>query len=102
RIVDLAKKMIALSGMRLNMDISIEYSGLRPGEKLFEELWHGNEERLSTHHDKIMIAETSSLSLESINATIDGFKAKEGWDSPSDELSKVIIDFANDSIVSEA
>ncbi len=102
RIVDLAKKMIALSGMRLNMDISIEYSGLRPGEKLFEELWHGNEERLSTHHDKIMIAETSSLSLESINATIDGFKAKAGWDSPSDELSKVIIDFANDSIVSEA
>lgn len=101
RIVDLAKKMIGLSGMRLDIDISIEYSGLRPGEKLYEELWHGDERRLSTHHEKIMIAETFSLDVSDITTTIDVFKFEYNWDSESSEVAKAIIDFANDSIVSE-
>jgi FlaA1/EpsC-like NDP-sugar epimerase len=56
RIAELAKKMIRLSGLELNKDISIRYTGLRPGEKLFEELLNDKENTLPTHHQKIMIA----------------------------------------------
>jgi len=55
KIVELAKKMIRLAGFEPNVDIKIEYSGLRPGEKLYEELLNDNENTLPTHHDKIMI-----------------------------------------------
>lgn len=55
KIVDLAKKMIRLAGLIPNQDIQIQYSGLRPGEKLFEELLNDKETTLPTHHEKIMI-----------------------------------------------
>jgi FlaA1/EpsC-like NDP-sugar epimerase len=55
KIVELAKKMIRLAGLIPNQDIKIQYSGLRPGEKLFEELLNDNENTLPTHHEKIMI-----------------------------------------------
>ncbi len=55
KIVELAKKMIRLAGLIPNKDIQIQYSGLRPGEKLFEELLNDNENTMPTHHEKIMI-----------------------------------------------
>lgn len=63
KIVDLAKKMILLSGLTLNKDITIEFSGLRPGEKLYEELLNTNENTLPTHHPKIMIAQLTQPSF---------------------------------------
>lgn len=59
KIVDLAKQMIRLSGFTPNVDIDIVYTGLRPGEKLYEELLADKENTLPTHHQKIMIAKTS-------------------------------------------
>jgi FlaA1/EpsC-like NDP-sugar epimerase len=56
KIADLAKKMIRLSGLEPGVDIQIEYTGLRPGEKLFEELLNNEELVKPTSHDKIMIA----------------------------------------------
>lgn len=56
KIVDLAKEMIRLSGLKLGDDISITYTGLRPGEKLYEELLASKENTMPTHHEKIMIA----------------------------------------------
>lgn len=56
RIVDLAKKMIQLSGLELGKDIEIRFSGLRPGEKLYEELLNDAESVQETHHPKILIA----------------------------------------------
>jgi FlaA1/EpsC-like NDP-sugar epimerase len=56
RIVDLAKKMIQLSGLELGKDIEIRFSGLRPGEKLYEELLNDAENVQETHHPKILIA----------------------------------------------
>ena len=56
KIVDLAKKMIRLSNLTLGKDIQIIYTGLRPGEKLYEELLNNKENTLPTHHPKIMIA----------------------------------------------
>ena len=66
-IADLAKKMIRLYGMIPNIDINITYSGLRPGEKLYEELLNDAENTLATYHDKILIAKVREVSLASIN-----------------------------------
>ncbi|SHE72023.1 NDP-sugar epimerase, includes UDP-GlcNAc-inverting 4,6-dehydratase FlaA1 and capsular polysaccharide biosynthesis protein EpsC [Psychroflexus salarius] len=59
KIVDLAKQMIRLSGFTPNVDINITYTGLRPGEKLYEELLADKENTLPTHHQKILIAKSS-------------------------------------------
>ena len=56
KIVDLAKKMIRLSGFTPFKDIDIKFTGLRPGEKLYEELLNDLENTMPTHHEKIMIA----------------------------------------------
>jgi FlaA1/EpsC-like NDP-sugar epimerase len=56
KIVDLAHKMITLAGLRIEKDIEVKYTGLRPGEKLYEELLTNNENTLPTHHEKIMRA----------------------------------------------
>lgn len=57
KIIDLAKKMIRLSGLELGKDIQIQYTGLRTGEKLYEELLANQENTIKTHHEKIMIAQ---------------------------------------------
>jgi FlaA1/EpsC-like NDP-sugar epimerase len=62
KIVNLAKKMITLSGLRVERDIEIKYTGLRPGEKLYEELLNTDENTLPTHHPKILIAKVNSPS----------------------------------------
>ncbi len=56
KIVDLAEKMVKLSGLEIGRDIEIVYTGLRQGEKLFEELLCDEENTAPTHHDKILIA----------------------------------------------
>lgn len=57
KISYLAEQMIKLAGLKLNEDIEIHYSGLRPGEKLFEELFHEGEQLISTGHAKILQAQ---------------------------------------------
>ena len=62
KIIDLAKKMITLSGLRVDKDIEIRYTGLRSGEKLYEELLNNDENTLPTHHPKILVAEVNTPS----------------------------------------
>jgi FlaA1/EpsC-like NDP-sugar epimerase len=59
RIVDLAKDLIRLSGLEVGEDIQIEYTGLRPGEKLFEELFVEGEKYGSTLHEKVFVSHNS-------------------------------------------
>ena len=59
KIIDLAHHMIRLTGLIPNEDIKIEFTGLRPGEKLYEELLADKETTLPTHHEKIMIAKAT-------------------------------------------
>jgi len=66
RIVDVARKMIQLSGLQLEKDIRIEFTGLRPGEKLFEELLASSENTLPTHHPKIMRAQVRRYPLKDV------------------------------------
>ena len=71
KILDLAKKMIHLCGLRYPEDIDIKITGLRPGEKLYEELLTNEENTIPTYHEKIMIAKTENINVENIRAKID-------------------------------
>ncbi len=66
KIVDLASDMIRLSGFRPQEDIEIDFVGVRPGEKLFEELHIEGERHRETSHPKIMVAESTRVEYESI------------------------------------
>lgn len=68
KILNLARRMIKLSGFEPDEDIKIVYTGLRPGEKLYEELLSDNTKTLPTHHEKIMISKDEVVSYETINA----------------------------------
>jgi FlaA1/EpsC-like NDP-sugar epimerase len=60
-INDLAKQMIQLSGLKVEKDIKILYTGLRPGEKLYEELLHESEELQKTSHEKLFLARSRDV-----------------------------------------
>lgn len=70
KIIELAKKMIRLAGLVPNQDIKISYSGLRPGEKLYEELLNDNENTLPTHNEKIMIGKVREYVFNEIETQI--------------------------------
>lgn len=66
KIVDLAEKMIKLSGLTPDRDIKIIFSGLRPGEKLYEELLNNGEDDIPTHHEKIKISKVISYPYDHV------------------------------------
>ncbi len=66
KILDLAKRMINLYGLRLDKDIRINYTGLRPGEKLYEELLTDKENTIPTHHQKIMIGKNQKHDVKNV------------------------------------
>ncbi|WP_300565248.1 nucleoside-diphosphate sugar epimerase/dehydratase [Flavobacterium sp.] len=70
KIFELAKKMILLAGYIPDKDIKIKVIGLRPGEKLYEELLNDNSKTLPTHHEKIMIAQEEIDSHERVKLAI--------------------------------
>ena len=88
KIIDLAKKMIRLAGYRPEKDIKIKIVGLRPGEKLYEELLNNSAKNLNTHHEKIMIAQEVCDEFEIISKNID-------------ELVQFAKDSNNDKMVSK-
>ncbi|MEH6682580.1 MAG: nucleoside-diphosphate sugar epimerase/dehydratase [Sediminicola sp.] len=71
KIFDLAKNMIKLSGLSYPNDIDIKVTGLRPGEKLYEELLANGENTLPTYHKKIMISKVRELEYTNVRAKID-------------------------------
>jgi len=66
KIADLANKMIKLTGLVPGKDIHLEYTGLRPGEKLYEEVLNKDEEIIPTHHKKIMISRVNKQATNTI------------------------------------
>lgn len=70
KIADLAKKMIRMSGKEPGRDIQIVYTGLRPGEKLYEELLNNAENTMSTYHEKIMIARVRAYDFVEVDEGI--------------------------------
>lgn len=70
KIIDLAKKMIKLAGFIPDKEIKIEIVGLRPGEKLYEELLNDTSKTMPTYHNKIMIAQELQEEYENLHADI--------------------------------
>lgn len=66
KIADLAKKMIRLAGFEPNVDIDVKYTGLRPGEKLYEELLSNEENTIPTTHSKISVAKVREYSYRDV------------------------------------
>ncbi|MEM8946999.1 MAG: nucleoside-diphosphate sugar epimerase/dehydratase [Planctomycetota bacterium] len=92
RIIDLAADMIRLSGLRVEEDIEIEITGLRPGEKLYEELYSDYEEHQPTQHAKIMVADAEPRNL--LHVLNDIRRLSDVLDEPNDlvqnELQEII------------
>ena len=71
KILDLARNMIRLAGYTPEKDIMIEFTGLRPGEKLYEELLNQKETTLPTANEKIMVARVREFDFEEISSKVD-------------------------------
>jgi FlaA1/EpsC-like NDP-sugar epimerase len=63
--------MVQLSGLEIGKDIQLVFTGLRPGEKLFEELLANEENTLPTHHEKIMIAKVKQYDFDDVKNSIE-------------------------------
>ncbi|MEA1950999.1 MAG: polysaccharide biosynthesis protein, partial [Planctomycetota bacterium] len=100
RIVDLASDMIRLSGLRIGEDIEIEFSGLRPGEKLYEELRANGEQQLPTLHDKITVADHRPCNPQQILAAIDDLE-RAAVDKPQevvDLLQSIVPEYCSEQL----
>jgi FlaA1/EpsC-like NDP-sugar epimerase len=71
KILHLAEKMITLSGKRPYTDIEIEFIGLRPGEKMYEELFHDGEKQLPTGHDQIRVAQSRLREIKYMQSQVE-------------------------------
>lgn len=100
KIFELAKKMIKLSGKKLNEDIFIEFTGLREGEKMIEELLNNSETVKETHHEKIKIADISNGYYPEINAGIeacvDNIDNSSEWDLVA-SIKRLVPEFISNS-----
>lgn len=95
RILDLAKDMVRLSGLATGEDIEIEFVGMRPGEKLYEELHAEGEEHLNTSHPKIHVAKSMPCEFQTMTASLDQFAADPlaGKSEIIAELRKIVPEF---------
>ncbi len=104
-IVDLAKKMIRLYGLVPGIDIDIKYTGLRPGEKLYEELLTDSENTLPTYHEKIMIAKVRQNQLDEMlhhfEALFTLAKQKEGMMDMVAKMKELVPEFVSNNSIFE-
>jgi len=104
-IVDLARKMIRLSGLVPNIDIEIKYTGLRPGEKLYEELLSDAENTIPTHHDKILIAKIRDEKIEELDIHFEQLFAYAGQSGQTmamvSKMKELVPEFVSNNSVFE-
>lgn len=92
KIVDLARQMITASGLIENRDIKIEFVGLRPGEKLYEELLYKDEEVLATNHIKVKVAKLSTPSNPQFDESIEELISSQD-DDVQIKLKKIVPEY---------
>jgi FlaA1/EpsC-like NDP-sugar epimerase len=97
KILDLATDLIRLSGLEVGTDIEIRFSGTRPGEKLYEELFFDSESALPTGHPKVLRAKNGVLPIglsTVVDLLVDG--ARRGWsdDQLRNLLGRLVPDFS--------
>lgn len=95
RIAELAADMIRLSGLRVGEDVTIEYVGLRPGEKLFEELHIPGEKLLPTSHPKIIVADRKPGRIEDIQGAVNELErlASEAPEAIVGQLQQIVCGY---------
>ncbi|WP_438067213.1 polysaccharide biosynthesis protein [Flavobacterium sp. TSSA_36] len=96
KIIDLARKMIKLAGFVPDKDIPIKIVGLRPGEKLYEELLNDTSKTVPTHHEKIMIAEEIQDEFENLHLDIEELIGMAAFFSSEDivgKMKKIVPEF---------
>jgi len=104
KIYDLAVKMIKLSGLELGKDIQIKITGLRPGEKLYEELLTKSEATVPTHHPQILIAKVREYDFEEISATIAKLTALFGNQNNNEivtQMKAIVPEFRSNNSIFE-
>lgn len=100
KIIDLAKQMIKLSGFEVDKDVSIKITGLRPGEKLYEELLTNEENTVPTHHDKILIGKVKEYEFESVAPIIERLiesYEKQNNESMVKQMKELIPEFISNN-----
>lgn len=105
KILDLARKMIKLAGMTPGKDIDIKFTGLRPGEKLFEELLIKEEEVIHTENKKILIAKVIEYDFERVSAHINETIeiAQENNDTEVvKQMKRIVPEFISNNSIYEA
>ncbi|MEN9399951.1 MAG: hypothetical protein RL632_1052 [Bacteroidota bacterium] len=99
KIIELAKKMIQLSGLQLGKDIEIRVTGLRPGEKLYEELLAKEENTIATHHPKILkakVREEDATQIDAINGLIALFETQKNDDIVA-KMKQIVPEFISNN-----
>ena len=96
KILELARSMILLQGFKPEIDIKIEFTGLRPGEKMFEELSYGHEESAATEHPKVFKLATKSLPMEILMGKLAELEAgfgKVGHDELKRRITSLVPEY---------
>ena len=104
KILDLAKNMIRLAGFQPNKDIMITFTGLRPGEKLYEEVLNQKEKTLPTSNNKIMIASVREDDYDTISVAIDHLIATAQLNKPMltvGEMKKIVPEYKSKNSIYE-
>jgi O-antigen biosynthesis protein WbqV len=99
QIVELARQMIRLAGLRPEVDVAIRFTGLRPGEKLFEELFHGSEQPVPTGYEGLLMASPRVTDVRLLAAAIRDIEAaaKDGNAQRAVEiLARMVPEFVTD------
>ncbi len=102
KIVDLARQMIRLAGLRPDQDIAIRYTGLRPGEKLFEELFHGAEQPMPTGYPGLLMAAPRVADAAIIGRALDEMDSlcsRGDRNGALDLLARLVPEFRQDQQV---
>jgi FlaA1/EpsC-like NDP-sugar epimerase len=105
-IADLAKKMIRLYGYLPGVDIDIKFTGLRPGEKLYEELLMDSENTIATYHEKIMIARIRNIQndqlTEDLNLLFELARHRDATMELVTQMKKIVPEFLSNNSVFES
>jgi FlaA1/EpsC-like NDP-sugar epimerase len=95
KIADLASDLIRLSGLEPGRDITIQYTGVRPGEKLYEELFFGREQAMPTNHEKVLRARHGELPA-GLSAMVTSLVDAAEMGLGNDELRKLVVQLVPD------
>jgi len=96
KIVDLARDLIRLSGLEVDVDIKLEFTGMRPGEKLYEELLTADEGTTSTKHQRIFVARPNGIDVAGIEGLIQLIRERGSFltrEEIVEELGRVVVGF---------